>query len=215
MEERKLISIAPPKGLELQNYLQYFKDFEIKVLKEDDQVEGALILTGGPDIGLNQKRDSQELNWIQQALEKNLPILGICRGMQLLNVFFKGEVTSLSDILAEEHRMNEAFKDDEDHLLYESQFHLVEDITNLKQFVVNSRHHQYCSKVAENFKVTHYNFSKLPLDVSIIPEAFVDYKRNILGVQWHPERQDYTEALDYNTYPLNWLKQQIDGKKSN
>lgn len=212
---QKRISIAPPKGLELQNYLQYFKDFDVKILAEGDQVEGALILTGGPDIGLNQKRDSLELNWIKQAVEQNLPILGICRGMQILNVYFGGEVTSLTDILAEEHRTHEAFKDDEDHLLFESQFHQVEDVVNFKQLVVNSRHHQYCSKVAENFKVTHYHCSELPLDVSIIPEAFVDHTRNIIGVQWHPERQEYTEALEYNTYPLNWLKKELNGKESN
>lgn len=209
------ISIAPPRGLELENYLEYFKEFNIKVLKPGDTIEGVLILAGGPDIGINTNRDQLELDWIKEALEQQLPILGICRGMQLLNVFFGGEVTSLDDVIVEEHRSDESFKKDEDHDLNTSKFHFVKNFSNLKYMLVNSRHHQYCSKLAENFTVTHTTLKQSSPTEDVIAESFIDHQKGILGVQWHPERQEYGKQIEYNTYPIQWLKQQLDGKESN
>jgi gamma-glutamyl-gamma-aminobutyrate hydrolase PuuD len=62
---------------------------------------------------------------------------------------------------------------------------------------VNSRHHQYCSEIAPNFKVTHRAFGNL------VPEGIEDVDNKIWAVQWHPER----EESDDNVYPLNMLKE--------
>ena len=68
-----LISLAPPKStIELNNYLNWLQEFSVKILKEGDDVEGLLILCGGPDIGVNQERDVLEFKWLQEALDKNI-----------------------------------------------------------------------------------------------------------------------------------------------
>lgn len=218
-------SIAPPVGDNVMvyylNWLGEEGDLGIKFLsRQDDEIVGALVLSGGADIGVNQDRDSFEIGLIEQALNKDLPILGVCRGMQLLNYYFGGEVTDLHPFITEVHASTSLYKLDEDHEQHVSKKHLVEDITTMQQFRVNSRHHQFCSKIASNFKVTHYSITdNSPMDEPI-PEAILDSAKNILGVQWHPER-----ALDWSAgfqseasqFPLQWLTDKIkrDGKKSN
>lgn len=194
----RYILIAPPKGkLELKSYIDWVEDmgFNAVVLEDDHQnIDGPLLLCGGADLGVNPTRDERELRWLQNALEHGQPIIGVCRGMQLLNHFFGGKIETISDSIVEDHRSDD-FTDDEDHTERLSQYHWVMDLDQ-NMFRVNSRHHQYCSKVAENFKVTHMSFG-----CGYIPEAFEDTKRKIWAVQWHPERM---ESAD-NMYPLNKL----------
>ena len=110
-----LISLAPPKStIELNNYLNWLQEFSVKILKEGDDVEGLLILCGGPDIGVNQERDVLEFKWLQEALDKNIPILGVCRGMQLINHFLGGSVEDLDSMIVEDHS-SDFFKDDTCH----------------------------------------------------------------------------------------------------
>ena len=66
-----------------------------------------LVLSGGNDLShlieknsktylYSQKRDEVEFKLIEIAIKKNIPILGICRGMQLINTYFGGEISSIS-----------------------------------------------------------------------------------------------------------------------
>ena len=194
----KYILIAPPKGkADLKSYVDWVEDmgFDPVVLEDDHQkIDGPLLLCGGADLGVNLARDERELRWLQNALENGQPIIGVCRGMQLLNHYFGGKVETIWDSIVEDHRSDD-FTDDEDHTERLSQYHWVMDLDQ-NMFSVNSRHHQYCSEVAENFKVTHMSFG-----CGYIPEAFEDKKRKIWAVQWHPERM---ESAD-NMYPLNKL----------
>lgn len=227
MEKREhfSVSIAPPVGnTEIGYYLNWLGeegDLGIKFLSEkDNEIIGALILCGGADIGVNERRDQFEKDLIQQALDRGLPILGVCRGMQILNHFFGGEVTSMHPFVAATHSSTLLYEFDDDHADYTSQYHLVEDIVTMHKFQVNSRHHQFCSKIAPNFKVTHYSITdNSPMDEPV-PEAIVDNERNILGVQWHPERRDdwHNGALNEAIwFPLFWLQFKLkhNGKKSN
>lgn len=190
--------IGPPLGLiELDIYVQWLRNNGINpsVLKSTDLIiDKPLLLCGGPDIGVNKKRDRLEFNWIRSAIENKQPIIGVCRGMQILNVYFGGMVKSLNETNTEFHRLD-SFEDDSDHVERVSQYHLVKDhFENI--LMVNSRHHQYCSKVAKNFKVTYTS-----LEGGFIPEAFEDKIRNIYGVQWHPERME----SENNIFPLNMI----------
>ena len=94
------ISLAPPKSkIELRNYLRWLSDdFEVKILNTDDLIEGALVLCGGPDLGTNLKRDAFEIKLISQAVKQRLPILGVCRGMQILNFFLGGDVKDIDEL---------------------------------------------------------------------------------------------------------------------
>ena len=92
------VAIAPPKS-GLQDYIDWLSPtFTVFVLKPDEDITGyqALVLTGGADIGKNQERDRVEKFYIDRALFLGIPVLGVCRGMQLVNVHLGG--TLIEDI---------------------------------------------------------------------------------------------------------------------
>jgi len=190
------VLVAPPYGeLEKQMYQEWLTEHGFKPYflgSECKNIDAPLILCGGADIGKNPIRDARETEWIKSALENEQPIIGICRGMQLLNHYFGEPVENIPEPLLENH-LNDTFDDDEDHSFRLSQFHQVYDIDgNLME--VNSRHHQHCRWVPLNFDITHR-----AEDGTV--EGIVDYKRNIWAVQWHPERGE----CQNNEYPLDKL----------
>jgi gamma-glutamyl-gamma-aminobutyrate hydrolase PuuD len=191
------VYVAPPKGeIEKETYINWLESngYEPTILDlRYKKIDAPLILCGGADIGKNPERDQSELNWIKLALEHQMPIVGICRGMQILNSYFGGEVSDLKNIIVEYHQSDE-FSDDTDHSERESQFHYIKNIDDV-MFEVNSRHHQWCSTIADNFKVTHTSF-----DGGWIPEAVEDETHKIVAVQWHPERLECSEVLNLFKY---------------
>lgn len=195
--------IAPPKGsIELEQYIQWLNRYGISHTLLNPSIKvinQPLLLCGGADVGINRKRDMQEFSWIRSAIENGQPIIGICRGMQILNVYFGGIVKSLNNTITESHRLD-SFEDDDDHGERVSQYHRVQDEFG-NTFMVNSRHHQYCHKVAKNFKVTYRS-----VDGGNIPEGIEDSKLNIWAVQWHPERFE----SENNLIPLHHILKQKD-----
>lgn len=191
------ILIAPTKNTtDLESYIKWVEHygFTAQILKEDSEIDAPLLLCGGADIGKNSQRDMIELEWIRMAIKANQPIIGICRGMQILNYHFGGMVESLDEAINEDHTCDD-FTDDNNHVNRISHYHWVIDEDG-RVDRVNSRHHQYCSEVADNFIVTHTS-----LGGGYIPEAIKDEKLKIWAVQWHPERFEMTD----NSYPLNML----------
>ena len=191
------IYVAPPKGklekIAFPDSLIHFQH-EPVWMNLTRKVKGPLLLCGGADLGKDPDRDSREYLWIKQALAEGYPIIGVCRGMQILNEYFGGTVEDLNFTIVEDHK-SDNFSDNVDHSDKESQYHLIESIDG-PIYSVNSRHHQYCPIIADNFKVTHRSYP-----VHSIPEAFEDIDKNIWAVQWHPERME----SDDNEYPLNML----------
>lgn len=189
--------IAPPKGsYELKIYKEWLQRYNIDhsiLTGEITNIDQPLLLCGGVDVGVNKVRDQLELNWIQSAIENKQPIIGICRGMQILNQYFENKsIENISELLAKNH-FSDRFDDDNDHSHRTSKFHTVNDIYG-NTMIVNSRHNQHCRWVALNFDITHR-----AEDGTV--EGIVDYKRNIWAVQWHPERNE----CDNNLYPLNMI----------
>jgi len=202
MKHKELFNIclAPTKNpLEMGAYKEWLHEFNVKILAEGDEIEDALILAGGADIGVQPIRDATEFEFIRKAVEKGVPILGVCRGMQILNHYFGGKVEDITESLVEDHTI-ETISDGE-HTQLNSQFHWIRSM-NGDLFICNSRHHQHCSIIAECFTPTHYSIDGLV-------EAFVGDK--ILAVQWHPERNEIKGRRDTESVqlPINWLKQQL------
>lgn len=164
-----------------------------KKIKEYMSLVNGILLTGGGDISenhlteklsdkansLNPKRDEFEIQICKYAIKHNLPLLGICRGMQILNLSSKGTINQHienHDQTKEGKPRNE--KTHKVHLHKKSKLYEIYKTTELE---VNSIHHQCVDKIGENFKV-----STIASDGTI--EA-IEHKINnfCIGVQWHPE----------------------------
>lgn len=124
-----------------------------------------LIITGGDNIGLHEKRDKTELALLDFMLSKKIPVIGICRGMQLIHHYFGGNIINGDEKFINEHRKTN---------------HKIE----IKGKIVNVNSYHNCK--IENI-ASSSNLSILAINIndgSI--EAFIGEK--LLGLMWHPER---------------------------
>lgn len=156
-----------------------------------------LILTGGADINplwygeqpiqqlkeVDPIRDQYELKLLKLAADRNIPILGICRGEQLINVAFGG--TLYQDIPSQREKHIKHVQSLPDHT---PSHHLtvvagsqLEQITGKKKLMANSCHHQAVKEVAPGFRATAFASDSTIEAIEAWPD------RPILGVQWHPE----------------------------
>jgi microsomal dipeptidase-like Zn-dependent dipeptidase/gamma-glutamyl-gamma-aminobutyrate hydrolase PuuD len=156
-----------------------------------------LIISGGGDINpkyfdekpiaelgeVNDFRDEYDVNLITIAAEKQVPMLGICRGMQIINVVFGG---SLYQDIAAQHdgfSLNHSQKEDKS---ITTQSVIIKDNSRLVKIVgaetlaVNSVHHQAVCRVAAGFQEVAFTQDG-------ICEAIESDNYDILAVQWHPE----------------------------
>ncbi|MGM0419756.1 MAG: gamma-glutamyl-gamma-aminobutyrate hydrolase family protein [Bacillota bacterium] len=135
---------------------------------------------------INPHRDSFEIELIKQVQEVDIPILGICRGCQLINVALGGDI--IQDFVGDE---NEYIKHSQDapgwypthtvELMPDS--NLAEMFSVKRKLPVNSFHHQSVCKLGTGLQV-----SAVAEDGVI--EAIEDKTGRIVGVQWHPERMN-------------------------
>ena len=168
-----------------------------------DLVDG-LILAGGVDVDPraygadphtttdppNVQRDQFELALTKRALDRDLPILGVCRGMQLLNVAAGGTLHQHVPELVghEEHRHTPGtFADHEVRL---SEGSLAQRAAGEHLHATKSHHHQAVDGVAEGFVVTGWS------TLDDLPEAIeAPDRRYALGVQWHPEADETSRLI--------------------
>jgi putative glutamine amidotransferase len=130
-----------------------------------------------------KERDSFEIKLISLFLKAKKPIFGICRGFQLLNIFFKGTLYQDYRILNE----NLAYHCEQPYQKLVHNIKLspyLEKIYNSKKINVNSHHHQFINKLGENLEV-------IAIAEDGIIEAFKNDDKKILAVQWHPEMLFY------------------------
>jgi len=149
-----MIGIAPAHKNQLGNYTSWLskRGFSYKVLKQGETLEGckALLLCGGPDVGAQPERDQQETMWFKEAYSK-IPVLGICRGLQISNVLLGG--TLHEDLSSEKvtHTSNKVAIAGEPIPILESSWHNV-NFEDGRVIKVNSRHHQGIKDLAEGLK---------------------------------------------------------------
>ena len=148
-----------------------------KFLKINKKID-LLILTGGSDVEGKKKdtviRNKIEKNLIKISIEKKIPILGICRGAQLINIFFKGKINKTYGHMGSRH--NVWFNNDE--------------IMKAKVLNVNSFH---------NSSILKKNLAKKAKEIAFDSKKNVEmfYIKNnkIIGVMWHPEREKNNKIL--------------------
>ena len=127
----------------------------------------------------DKKRDDLELRILKQATDLNIPVLGICRGAQLINVFFNGSLyQDIKNFYVEKPQLRTALPRVRIHIEHSSRLH---KIFNRNFIMVNALHNQSIKKLGDGLRVS-------ATDSQNIVEA-IEHKKNrfIVGVQWHPE----------------------------
>ncbi|AZZ92172.1 gamma-glutamyl-gamma-aminobutyrate hydrolase family protein [Hahella sp. KA22] len=175
----------------------------------------ALIIGGGDDISpehyngdINEKvkidpdRDALEIAWIHKALEHNIPLLGICRGAQLINCVLGGA-------LHQDIRHMRKLTYNRPGLLPTKQVQLEKDsrmsaICGSRKLRVNSLHHQAIKVPGAGLKVVGRDLDFIVQAVECVSG------RKIIGVQWHPE---YLFYLPSQFALFRWLLQEQPHRK--
>lgn len=166
-----------------------------------DDFDG-VILTGGTDIDPalygetrhsqtdepDTERDAAEVSLLHQALERDIPILAICRGHQLLNVALGG--TLVQHIEGHQQRPDDRSLRAHDIAIKSGT--LLDEIADAESWPVNSRHHQAIESLAPDLRVAAIDERDNTIEAVYHPN-----RRFVLGVQWHPEDQvfRYPEQL--------------------
>ncbi len=135
-------------------------------------------------MALSENRDEFELTLARLAHATNLPTLGICRGMQILNVALGGSLYRdlyNCGITQKPHRQFPPFSDTSDTAVLDPHSNLAHILGGTDVTMINSMHHQAIDMVAESLLVVAKSSD------SVI-EGIEDPARDFfMGVQWHPE----------------------------
>lgn len=149
---------------------------------------------------INDELDSAQWALMDKAVELGKPVLGICRGMQFINVYFGG--TLIQDLdSAEQHRGTEP---ENYHLIFHKEGQFTKELFGgFTQ--VNSRHHQGTGTQGAGIEQASFWIGGETGD--IVTEAIAHEKYPIIGVQWHPEKMFMqAEAQGH-------IKEKEDGRK--
>jgi putative glutamine amidotransferase len=173
-----------------------------------DSVQG-IILSGGPDIhprrygeeplaGLgevDEALDHMELMAAELAIEKDLPLLGICRGIQVLNVALGGTLYQdipfqVPESICHTPKTDKAVNTHTVRIEAGSRRH---KIIGKRELWVNGKHHQALKSIAKGLAVA------AQAKDGVVEAVELPAKRFVVGVQWHPEgtwREDiYSQKL--------------------
>ncbi|CUS81797.1 gamma-glutamyl-gamma-aminobutyrate hydrolase family protein [Candidatus Kryptobacter tengchongensis] len=198
----------------LENYINWLRRASVEVepvilsykeLNSDDLKKcDALLLTGGDDVHpefygeseregdrYNRDRDWFEFKLLDIAFSKDLPILGICRGLQLTNVYLRGSlVFDIQTVIGTNHRKDENTGDDRLHNIFVFDDSKLFKIVGEREGIVNSSHHQSADRIGENLRIS------AKCDDGVIEGLeWVGDDRFVLLVQWHPERMKNFESV--------------------
>jgi putative glutamine amidotransferase len=157
-----------------------------------------LLISGGNDVhpyfykekkkaknlNLTKERDSFEIALVRKARRKRIPILAICRGMQLVNVAFGG--TLYQDFSFEKKFLDHTLKGS---LLYNKRHSIVVEgntklhsVIKKKRIDVNTSHHQMVKKIAPGFSVNARSEKDEAIEgIETKDDSF------LICIQWHPE----------------------------
>ena len=201
------------------NYVRWIQDGDgtIEVVRLEAGGEGggdldALVLSGGVDIApefysgdnayahapttWERARDLFELEVLDQALKRRIPVFGVCRGLQLINVALGGSL--VQDLGAGGDAVHEGTAAaDKEHVVRVGEGSLLSAIVGRNRGLVNSAHHQAIARLAEGLRVScraeDGTMEGVEWDQ---PEG----RSFLLAVQWHPERMYVNKVGDIPLY---------------
>lgn len=186
-------------------------DNRVLLLSLLDRIDG-LLLSGGGDINplcwgedplpqlhsISPLRDYSELLLARLAYDRNIPMLGICRGLQVITVALGGTV--FQDIDAEQTPTAARIKHSQDAPRHTSTHHVTSSVGSHihrllgERFAVNSFHHQAVRDAGPRLRVTATAAD------GVVEAVESSEMKPIIGVQWHPEC--YAPAGDKTMVPL-------------
>jgi len=195
---------SPEKHQYYIDWLKGHDNIEIIRLSADDnnlsEIENldALVLSGGRDMhpkyygktkvdynespgSFDEKRDEFEMNAFKLAQENHLPVLGICRGLQLINCALGGDLKQDLGALDTTHQGNP----DKQHATNIETGTLLHDVVGKESGDINSAHHQAIDHVGKDLRV---NARATDGTIEGIEWNDRSGKPFMLAVQWHPER---------------------------
>lgn len=145
----------------------------LKIFLENIKIDG-IILTGGNDLaslstGVNVSiaRDQSEISLLNYASDQKIPVLGVCRGFQMLNTFLGGTLTRVAGHVGYPHEVTT----------------VNDDFVDSQSFIVNS-FHDYV--IQEDDLAKEFRPLAIAVDGSI--ESAISGQHNWIGIMWHPER---------------------------
>ena len=165
-----------------------------------------ILLTGGSDIhpglydreedlpfcqNIDDRRDELELMLIRKSLDLNIPLFGICRGLQILNVAMKGTLYCDIPTYAGTTVVHGAEKDVY-HVVKVEKNSALFDLSGVLSEQVTSSHHQVINDLASGLRATAFGPDGLIEAVEIRKEINHPF---CIAVQWHPERMDFDNPL--------------------
>jgi putative glutamine amidotransferase len=170
-----------------------------------DRLDG-LIVSGGVDVdpasygaephpetrGWTPDRDAFELALVRRAAELDIPVLGICRGMQVMNIAFGGTLLQhLPETFGhEDHRRVPGNFDEADHDVRLTPDSLAAAAAGELLHTTKSHHHQGVDRIGAGLLVTGTSA------IDDLPEAIeLPDRRFVLGVQWHPEADQQSPVI--------------------
>lgn len=171
---------------EKKNINYYLVPNKKKLSKKKIKEINLLIIPGGNDVSnilkTSKIRNIIEKNLIKICFKKKIPILGICRGAQLLNKSFGGKISKIKKHMRTRH-----------NIFFTNREFIKKNFLN-----VNSFHNDGIKKndLSKSFKV-------LASDKHKNIEMFISNNKKIIGTMWHPEREKNTLLLDILINYLN------------
>jgi putative glutamine amidotransferase len=199
--EAFLLSRAYVDALQAAGALVYMVPPDLRTADEPDAALAgldALVLAGGADVdpasygaerhrcttGTRPERDAAEIPLALHALERDMPLLGICRGMQLLNVALGGTLIQHlpDDVGHGDHRRQLGSFDDADHDVRLAPGSLAARACGELVHATKSHHHQAVDRLGDGLVASGWSVLDDLVEAIEAPGA-----RWTLGVQWHPE----------------------------
>ena len=196
--------ILIPVFAEVPNYINALKQLGCEVFVTDRIVDitpyDRLLLPGGEDI--DPHRYGEEINGsgrttpaldalqftvADQFIRSGKPVFGICRGHQLINVYFGGSLYQ-DHPLAESHRWDRINQADRVHMNISEEGSFIHALYG-KNFSTNSAHHQAVKQLGKGLHICRYSDDG-------IPEAMYHLTLPVYSVQWHPERMCFEKRRD-------------------